>query len=205
MKRSVPLLLSLFLAACRSPNPYVADSRPLPPAPPQAAATFDRSAYPAAPRDYGRYRSWSWRNGALPAGANATSGDSLAETVAAGLDQQGLRPARNGAAGDLLVGAEVRQEQRLRQVSDYDDGYYGGGYYGRGGYYRDGYGGWGGAPRVRTYTEQVTVVRIDLYDGRDGQLVWSGAGESLGGGDQAERAKGLRAAVKDALSHYPPR
>lgn len=205
MKRCVPLLLSLALAACQSPNPYVADSRPLPPAPPQAAATFDRSAYPATPRDYGRYRSWAWRDGRLPAGAPAASGETLAETVAAGLDQQGLRPARNGAPGDLLVSAEARQEQRLRQVTDYDDGYYGGGYYGRGGYYRDRYGAWGGAPVVRTYREEVTVVRIDFYDGRDGQRVWSGTGESREGGDSAQRAKALRSAVKDALAHYPPR
>ena len=43
------LLMCLGLAACQSSNPYVAQSRPLPPAPAQAATTFDRSAYPAPP------------------------------------------------------------------------------------------------------------------------------------------------------------
>ncbi len=51
---------SLSLAACSSPNPYSPQSTPLPPAPAAAAQIFDHSAYPAAPRDYGRYRSWAW-------------------------------------------------------------------------------------------------------------------------------------------------
>ncbi|WP_263140668.1 DUF4136 domain-containing protein [Pseudomonas sp. RIT-PI-AD] len=206
MKSCLALLLPLALAACQSPNPYVAQSRPMPPAPPQAATTFDRSAYPAAPRDYARYRSWSWRGARLPAGDTWASGEAIGESVAAGLDQQGLRPARDGAPADLLVSADIHLEQRLRQVSDYDDGYYGGGgYYGRGGYARDRYGAWSGAPVVRTYTEQVAVVRIDFYDARDGQPIWSGAGESRPGGDARERANALREAVKAALAHYPPR
>ena len=68
MKRpALPILLTLalLLGACQSPNPYKAESRPLPPAPPGAASTFDHSAYPAAPRDFGRYRSWTWLDGQL--------------------------------------------------------------------------------------------------------------------------------------------
>ena len=72
-------LACLALAACQGSNPYVASSNPLPPAPAQAATTFDRSAYPAPPRDYGRYRSWSWRNGQLPAGSASADPAQLAE------------------------------------------------------------------------------------------------------------------------------
>lgn len=118
--RLLPLaLLPLVLAGCQGTNPYVASSRPLPPAPPQAATTFDASAYPAPTRDYGRYRSWSWRDGHLPSGSANADPAQLADAVAAALDQQGLRPARNGV-GDLLVGADIRLEKRLRQVRDYD-------------------------------------------------------------------------------------
>jgi hypothetical protein len=52
--RSGLLVICLGLAACESTNPYVASSNPIPPAPPQAANTFDHSAYPAPPHDYGR-------------------------------------------------------------------------------------------------------------------------------------------------------
>ena len=62
-------LLCLGLGACSNNNPYVAASKPMPPAPAQAANTFDASAYPAPVRDYGAYRNWAWRNGQLPAGS----------------------------------------------------------------------------------------------------------------------------------------
>ena len=73
---------SLTLTACSSPNPYSPQSTPLPPAPAAAAQTFDRSAYPAAPRDYGRYRSWAWQNGQLPAGAGWADPAQIAELLA---------------------------------------------------------------------------------------------------------------------------
>ena len=63
MRTAIAILILPLLAACQSQNPYQAESLPMPPAPPGAATTFDRSAYPAAPRDYGRYRSWSWLDG----------------------------------------------------------------------------------------------------------------------------------------------
>lgn len=205
--RLLPLaLLPLVLAGCQGTNPYVASSRPLPPAPPQAATTFDASAYPAPARDYGRYRSWSWRDGRLPSGSANADPAQLADAVAAALDQQGLRPARSGV-GDLLVGADIRLEKRLRQVRDYDsyDPYYGP--YGNVGYggYRNGYGGYASVPVVRTYQVEVMVVRIDLYDSRSGQAVWSASAES--GNDQdspRDRENAVRDAVRKALSGYPP-
>ncbi len=205
--RLLPLaLLPLVLAGCQGTNPYVASSRPLPPAPPQAAITFDASAYPAPTRDYGRYRSWSWRDGRLPSGSANADPAQLADAVAAALDQQGLRPARSGV-GDLLVGADIRLEKRLRQVRDYDsyDPYYGP--YGNVGYggYRNGFGGYASTPVVRTYQVEVMVVRIDLYDSRSGQAVWSASAES--GNDQGsprDRENAVRDAVRKALSGYPP-
>lgn len=117
MRTVIAILILPLLAACQSQNPYRAESLPMPPAPPEAATIFDRSAYPAAPRDYGRYRSWSWLDGQAPS-------SELADSVSAGLDQYGLRPALNGP-GDVLVNARISQETRLRQYQDNVGGYYG--------------------------------------------------------------------------------
>lgn len=191
---TLPLLL--LLTACQSSNPYQADGKPLPPEPPGAAGHFDRSAYPATPRDYGRYRDWAWRE--LPAGSAWADGALVAEAVAGGLDQRGLRPAQGNKAADLQVSAAVSLERRQYQVRDDYGSYYGHGPYG------DHYGMYGSVPLVRTYEVEVAVVRIELYDGRDGQPVWSGSGEARSEGSQSERADALRRAVADTLGAYPP-
>lgn len=192
--------LCLGLTACQSPNPYVASSNPLPPAPPQAAQTFDASAYPAAPRDYGRYRNWAWVNNQLPAGSNLADPALIAEVVSNGLDQRGLRPARSGIP-DLRVAADLHVERRLQQVTDdYGPGY-GPGFGPRGPY---GYGPYGPPPVTRTYEVQVLVVRIQLYDGTSGQPLWSASAETGTQGSESQRADALRQAVAKALTAYPP-
>ncbi|MDH1730735.1 DUF4136 domain-containing protein [Pseudomonas chengduensis] len=192
MRTAIAILILPLLAACQSQNPYQAESLPMPPAPPGAATTFDRSAYPAAPRNYGRYRSWSWLDGRAP------GGDQLADSVSAGLDQYGLRPALNGP-GDVLVNARISQETRLRQYQDNV-----GGYYGTGSQWDRRYGAYGSVPIVRTYEQKVAVVRIELIDPRDRQVVWSGSGEAVAGKDQAAQADAMRAAIRSALDGYPP-
>jgi hypothetical protein len=109
----------------------------------------------------------------------------------------------------LLVSADIRLEKRLRQVRDYDayDPYYGPYPYGGVGYggYRHGYGGYASVPIVRTYEVQVMVVRIDLYDARSGQPVWSASAESGSDKDSPrERESALRDSVHKALNGYPP-
>jgi len=200
--RSGLLVVCLGLAACQGSNPYVASSNPLPPAPPQAANTFDRSAYPAPPRDYGRYRSWAWLNGQLPPGTAWADSAQVAEAVSNALDQRGLRPLQDNRPADLFVSAELHLETRLRQVRD-DYGYYGGGY---GGYnrYGSGYGLYNTVPIVRTYQEQVVVVRVDLFDVQSGQPVWSASAETSNRGSESERADAIRKAVEKAMSAYPP-
>ncbi len=196
MKLLSLLLLLPALLACQSQNPYTATSNPLPPAPVQAAQQLDRSAYPAAPRDYGRYRTWSWQR--LPTGTAWASAEQVQEALSNALDQRGLRPHRAGVASDLTVTAELRQEQRVRQVQDTYGGGYGNNRYG------DQYGMWGSTPVVRSYTEEVMVLRIELFDGQDGQPVWSTRAETLIGGSQSERADALRNAMQKALAAYPP-
>ncbi|EJN28663.1 hypothetical protein PMI35_02877 [Pseudomonas sp. GM78] len=201
--RSGLLLICLGLAACQGSNPYVASSRPLPPAPPQAASTFDRSAYPAPPRDYGRYRSWAWLNGQMPPGTPWADSAQVAEAVSSALDQRGLRPLHDNRPADLFVSADLRLETRLRQVQD-DYGYYGGyGGYNRYGY-GPGYGMYGSVPIVRTYEEQVVVVHVDLYDAKTGEPVWSSSAETSNRGSQGERVDAIREAVEKAMSAYPP-
>ena len=204
--RSGLLLICLGLAACQGSNPYVATSNPLPPAPTQATTTVDRSAYPAAPRDYGRYRSWAWLNGRLPPDTAWADSAQVAEAVSNALDQRGLRPLQDNRPADLLVSVDLHLETRLRQVRDdygYGGGYYGGGY---GGYnrYGSGYGLYNTVPVIRTYQVQVVVVRIDLFDASTGQPVWSASAETDSQGSQRARADALREAVEKAMSAYPP-
>jgi len=198
------MLICLGLAACQGSNPYVAQSRPLPPAPPHAANTFDRSAYPAAPRDYGRYRSWAWLNGQLPPGTAWADSAQVAEAVSNALDQRGLRPLHDNRPADLLVSAQLSLQTRLRQERD-DYGYYGG-YGGYSGYdrYGRGYGMYNSVPIVRTYSEQVVVVQVDLFDAGTGQPVWSASAETGARGGQIERTDSIREAVEKALAAYPP-
>ncbi|WP_434592701.1 DUF4136 domain-containing protein [Pseudomonas sp. R4-83] len=193
------LLMCLGLAACQGSNPYVAQSRPLPPAPPQAA-TFDRSAYPAPPRDYARYRSWAWLDGQMPPGTVWADSAQVAEAVSNALDQRGLRPLRDNRPADVLVSASLRMETRLRQVRD-DYGYGGYGGYDR---YGRGYGMYNSVPIVRTYQEQVVVVQVDLFDAGNGQPVWSASAETAATGNQIERSDAIREAVEKALAAYPP-
>jgi hypothetical protein len=202
-RRSGLLVICLGLVACQGSNPYVATSNPLPPAPPHAASTFDRSAYPAPPRDYGRYRSWAWLDGRLPPGTAWADSAQVAEVVSNALDQRGLRPLHDNRPADLLVSADLHLETRLRQVQD--DYGYGGGYYG-GGYnrYGSGYGMYNTVPVIRTYQVQVVVVRVDLFDASSGQPVWSASAETSSQGNQSERADALREAVEKAMSAYPP-
>ncbi|EJM14558.1 hypothetical protein PMI22_04539 [Pseudomonas sp. GM21] len=203
--RSGLLVICLGLAACEGSNPYVASSNPIPPAPPGAATTFDRSAYPAPPRDFGLYRSWTWLDGHLPPGTTWADSAQVAELVSNALDQRGLRPQHDDRPADLFVSANLYLETRMRQVQD-DYGYYGAGYGGYGGYnhYGSGYGLYGSVPILHTYQEQVVVVQVDMYDAGTGQSVWSGSAETINRGSQSEQADALREAVEKAMSAYPP-
>ena len=190
---------SLTLTACSSPNPYSPQSTPLPPAPAAAAQTFDRSAYPAAPRDYGRYRSWAWQNGQLPAGAGWADPAQIAELLANSLDQHGIRPAQGGAKADLLVSSQIRTERR--QVETYDDR---GAYYGHSPYGNT-YGMAGSVPLRRTYEEHYLIVQVRLLEAASGVEVWSNSAENRTTDDgQTARNKVLRQTIQDALSNYPP-
>ena len=205
-RRAALLVLSLALGACQSPNPYTPSAMPMPPAPAQAANTLDLSAYPAPPRDYGRYQSWAWLNGRLPVGTAWADSAQIAEAVSNALDQRGLRPVQPNRPADLLVSADLHTEKRLRQVQD-DYGYgagYGGFYGDRYGRYGNQYGMYNTVPIVRTYEVDVMVVRLTLYDGKTGEPVWSSSAETSSTGSLSERANALRESLNKAVQAYPP-
>ncbi|CAD5107645.1 DUF4136 domain-containing protein [Zestomonas carbonaria] len=195
MKRSLVLLpLCLGLLACQSPNPYSADSAPMPPAPAHAADAIDLSAYPAAPLDFARYRTWSWL--APPNATGSLSAEQMQQILGSGFEQRGLRQAQPGKPADLQARANVRIEQRMYQAYDDVGVSYGYGHYP---YWRDHYGLYGRVPIVRTYQREVLVLRIDLFDAGSGQPVWSGSGEAYADGREA-----LRQATRNALDQFPP-
>jgi len=201
LKRTALSLLCLSLAACQSSNPYTSESAPIPPAPP--VEQIQSPIYPATPRDFSSYQSWSWRT--PPAGAASLAGEELQEMVAGALDQRGLRPAPSGSLGDVQISTSASLQTRVRQV--YDDygsrvgvGRYGGGYG-----YGSGYGIGGSVPVVRNYEEEVMSVRIEMFDTASGQSVWSNQAESRSAAKQAERKNAAREAINRALADYPPR
>lgn len=189
--RALLILLSVLLAACHGRNPYQAESLPLPPAPAEAARTFDQSAYPPPVQDFSHYRSWAWYT--PPLGISQIGSDQLQLALSSALDQRSLRPAHGDQSPDLLIGASLRSERRIRQYYDHSGLYYGHGHH-------DHYGAWSSIPIVRTYEERILVTRIDFFDAASRQLLWSTQGEALLGNDPN---KALYAALKAALDHYP--
>jgi hypothetical protein len=202
LTRAAMSLLCLGLAACQGSNPYTSESAPIPPAPP--VEQIQSPIYPAAPRDFSSYQSWSWRNPS--SGTASLAGEELQEMVAGALDQRGLRPAPGGAKGDVQISASAQMETRVRQAyDDYGTRVGAGRYGGFGPGYSSGIGIGTSAPVVRSYEEEVVTVRIEMIDSASGQTVWSNRAEARSGGNQAERKDAARDAVNRALADYPPR
>ncbi|MBC9249521.1 hypothetical protein A9179_04430 [Pseudomonas alcaligenes] len=178
----LPLLLGL--AACQGP---------------QVERDYDAS------RDFAAYRSWSWQEPALqyrpddPRLHSDLTEQRIRQVLSEQLDQRGLRQAPAGSTGDLKVQAWLVVDQRQDQVSTS----YGGGYWG-------GWNGYWGGPALtetRTVDYQVATLQVDLFDARDGKLVWRGSAEqSLRSPPQtpSEREAAIRQTLTRVLSQYPP-
>lgn len=186
MRASLLLLpLLLLLSACQSP--------PLQP-------DFDPE------RDFVAYRSWSWQAAAVqfkpddPRLRSDLTEQRIRSAVAQQLGQRGLRAAAADSPGELRVQAWWIVDNRQEQVSTQVGG-------GWGDPWRGGFWGGPGFVETRTLDYQVATLQIDLFDARDGKLVWRGSAEQLLGRRQAspqQREAAIQALVARILSQYPP-
>lgn len=157
-------------------------------------------------RDFAGYRSWEWREPALqyqpddPRFKSDLTEQRVREAVAAQLDQRGLRPAGKAAPADLRVQVWMINEDREQQVTSGFGGVWGDPWYGY----------WRGPQfsEIRSYQYRVRTLQIDLFDARDGKLVWRGSTEEVLNGDAGgpqERSSRIHRSVQRALEQYPPR
>lgn len=186
LRHLVLLSFALFLAACQS---YPVDR------------DFD------ARRDFGGYRNWSWKEPAVqyqpddPRFKSDLTDQRIRQAITDQLDQRGLRQAPGSGNGDVQVQAWLIVENRQQLVSSN----YGGGWGPWGGY------GYWGAPmstETRSVDYKVSTLQIDLYDSKDGKLVWRGSTERILGNNAAsptERDTLIRTIVAKILEQYPPR
>jgi len=159
-----------------------------------------------ASRDFGAYRSWSWKEPALqyrpddPRIKSDLTEQRIREAVSSELDQRGLRPAQAGARGDLSVQTYLIVENRQQQITTNYGGAWGG--------YWGGY--WGGPMynETRSVDYKVATIQVDLLDGHDGKLVWRGSSEQIMSSyppSPAERTAAIQKTVTKVLSTYPPK
>ena len=156
-------------------------------------------------RDFAAYRSWNWQEPAVqyrpddPRLKSDLTEQRIRSAVAEQLDQRGLRLAPAGSAGDLKVQVWLIVDQRQDQVTTHYGGFWGGSW--------NGYWGGPGYSETRVLDYQTGTLQIDLYDGKDGKLVWRGSGQQILRDSQAnpsERSAKIRETVAKVLSQYPP-
>ncbi|VXC82842.1 conserved exported hypothetical protein [Pseudomonas sp. 8Z] len=182
MRTLLSLLFALLLTGCASIN---------------LEHDFDPN------RDFSAYRSWRWMDKAFvyqPDDARLKSDlteQRISQALHDQLEQRGLR--QTGASqGDLKVQVVLSVDERQDQITTQYGGW--GGHWG-------GY--WGGPAfsETRRLDYKVATLQIDLYDAKDGKLVWRGSGEQLVSSQAlspAERERTIRETVTQILAQYPP-
>lgn len=184
MKRLLVLPLFLLLAACQNA---------------QLNQDFDKN------RDFAAYRTFNWKEPALqyspddPRIKSDLTEQRIRAAVSEQLDQRGVRLAAAGAKGDVNVQTWLIVENRTDQVSTSYGGAWGG--------YWNGYWGGPGFTETRNVDYKVGTVQVDLFDAKDGKLVWRGSAEQIVRNNQntpVEREAAIRDTVAKILSQYPP-
>ncbi|ANF57307.1 DUF4136 domain-containing protein [Halotalea alkalilenta] len=166
-------------------------------------------------RNFASYHSWSWMDPAVTFTPDnpLTRSDLTRQRIDQALQQQlpakGLLPAAAGTQPDMRIQASVAEIKRPVQTETLYDYYYGGwGPYGARGRYGPWGGPWGGPAYYRSQVSYYssTLLQIDMYDGRDGQLIWRGRTEKgLGRLDNPDqRAQAIAELLADVLTEYPP-
>lgn len=160
-----------------------------------------------ARRDFGGYRTWSWKEPGVqyqpddPRVKSDLTEQRIRQAIGDQLDQRGLRLAPANGQGDVKVQAWLIVENRQQLVSSN----YGGGWGPWGGY---GYMGGPMTTETRSVDYKVTTLQIDLFDGKDGKLVWRASAERILSNNTThptERDTAIRATVARILEQYPPR
>ena len=182
--RIVLLSLLLLLGACQATRPN---------------ADFD------ARRDFAGYRTWAWKDPAVqyrpddPRLRSDLTDQRIRQALVEQFEQRGLRQAAPGAKADLNVQTWLIVDERQQQLVTQSPLW--------GGY-------WGGGWNMPVYTEartidyKVATLQVDLFDGRDGKLVWRASAERLDNSAQdspEQRTRSIQDSVGRVLSAYPPR
>lgn len=182
----VLLSVALFLGACQSDS---------------INRDFD------AQRDFGGYRTWSWKEPGVqyqpddPRVKSDLTEQRIRQSIGDQLDQRGLRLAPASGHGDVKVQAWLIVENRQQLVTSN----YGGGWGPWGGY---GYMGGPMSIETRSVDYKVSTLQIDLFDSKDGKLVWRASAErilSSNTTNPTERDTAIRTTVAKILEQYPPR
>lgn len=193
---------AIVLFGCQTPNPYQAQSTPLPPAPAAAATHFDSSAYPAS-TDKKTYNYWCWHT---PLSAQELSQDTAQRVLTEQLEQYGLRAASSVQQCELKVQLSSQPNQRRRYDDyNYPSAYYGYGY-GGGHPFNDRYrySGIGiGIPITsRSYIEHYLQLTLSFTDAQTGATVWQAQSEIASNQQASTSEKALRKAINSMLSSY---
>lgn len=159
-----------------------------------------------ASRDFAAYRSWAWQEPGLqyrpddPRIKSDLTEQRIREAVSDGFDQRGLRPVQGGAKPDVRVQAYLIVELRQQQITTNYGGAWGG--------YWNGY--WGGPMynETRSVDYKVATIQVDMFDSKDGRLVWRGSAEQIMNSyppSPDERNAAIRKTVGQLMEKYPPR
>lgn len=152
-------------------------------------------------RDFGAYRTWQWQEPALlynpddPRVRNDLTEQRIRDALPGQLEQRGLRQAAAGSEADLKVQVSVMLDTRRQQMQSAHAGYWGYPWYG---------------PmfnEVRTIEYQVRTLQIDIYDNRDGRLIWRAAREDApdsGAEHPARRSAAIQRSLGAMLQYFPP-
>lgn len=150
--------------------------------------------------DFTRFRTFAWAEGSGGGGDLRVTGDLMDQrfrrAIESELVSRGMEKTTSGQP-DVFVGYQVALDDRI----DYQtiNTYYGSGWGYRGVY--------GGVGTTQTTAREYTVgtLVIDVYDARQRELVWRGAGE--GKVNQArspeERQEGINQAVTRIMRDFP--
>ncbi len=181
MKSLCPLFLSLTLTACHGQSPPMNSSGVSPPTPARPIYYLDPSPAVVA-HDYARYRTWSWQS--LPVATTWASAELLQQLLGQALEQRGLSFQADPRAPALYALIHFEGEQAADS-----------------GCTREAVA--ASAGQGPCSTERV-LLRLQLFDSRDGQRVWNVGVELPLRSSSDDNAAALSQALKQALSAYPP-